>query len=320
MEGQKRISHKRMTLFGLGILFLSFLLKRDVCAEKLPVIATADEFYEEVVTQVENGVMQAKYMILFDPYEINAQEIRGHAFDRGGYSLVAKFSHWSYSWREKVDGTLVSFKTGYFFNRSQDAMVRKVVRDIAKDCSGMSDYDKIKYVYDYIILNCEYVRTKDGAYNNLIVGKSCCNGYAEAFLLLMEEMDIPCKYTVNSDHAWNTVFLDGQWYNIDTTWGDGGGDRIDYNFFLKPNEGWMGEGPTEATARAAYPAEHLERRVRYPNYTRAAWVKSGLPLILPPIILVGVLAFFGYLATQQTKKRVMRNEERIRNLYKLPDE
>lgn len=297
-----------------------FLQAPSVQAESLPQVKTPEEFYTKVVEQIENGVGQAKYELLFDPTLINSQEIRGYAFEKGGYALEAKFSHWSYSYELTSTGAILSFKTGYFYTKTQDEQVKAVAKAIAEDCKGMTDYEKIKYVYDYIILNCEYDIRKDGAYYNLITGKSCCNGYAEAFLAIMEEMGIPCKYTVNSAHAWNTVYLDGAWYNIDTTWGDTGGDTISYEYFLKSNQDWTGEGPTEATASQSYPATNLEKRANYPDYAIKAKMQVYGKLLFPLVVLVVVIWFFRLFAGSRTQSKIRRNEDKIRNLYKLPDE
>lgn len=315
----KKIQHKIKGIWVLMVLAI-LLQAPNVHAEKLPQVKSPEEFYEQVVEQIDEGVGQAKYELLFDPTLINPQEIRGYAFEKGGYALEAKFSHWSYSYEPTATGAILSFKTGYFYTKTQDEQVQAVARAIAEDCQGMTDYQKIKYVYDYLILNCEYDIRKDGAYYNLITGKSCCNGYAEAFLAIMEEMGIPCKYTVNSDHAWNTVYLNGAWYNIDTTWGDAGGDNISYEYFLKSNEDWTGEGPTEATATESYPATDLEERAEYPNYAIRAKVQVYGKLLLPLILLVIGILLIKMIVGGRTQSKIARNEDKIRNLYKLPEE
>ena len=315
-----KILQRKLNLVLLLMVLAIFLQAPSVHAENMPQVKTPEEFYTKVVEQIENGVGQAKYELLFDPSLINSQEIRGYAFEKGGYALEAKFSHWSYSCELTSTGAILSFKTGYFYTDTQDEQVRVVAKAIAKDCQGMTDYEKIKYVYDYIILNSEYDIRKDGAYYNLITGKSCCNGYAEAFLAIMEEMGIPCKYTVNSAHAWNTVYLNGAWYNIDTTWGDTGGDTISYEYFLKSNEDWTGEGPTEATASQSYVASDLEKRAEYPEYALKAKLQVYGKLVIPLGVVIIVLLFINVIAGGRTRSKIAKNEDKIRNLYKLPDE
>ena len=97
-----------------------------------------------------------------------------------------------------------------------------------------SDYDKIKYVHDWIVDNVEYETTISkknihNIYGALIENEVVCGGYAKAFKYLLDELNIPCiivqGVATNSDgvtenHAWNYVKLNGKWYGIDTTWDD----------------------------------------------------------------------------------------------------
>lgn len=48
-----------------------------------------------------------------------------------------------------------------------------------------------------------------------------CEGYAEAFKLMCDSLDIPCVILVSSTHEWNAVQMeDGKWYYVDTTYND----------------------------------------------------------------------------------------------------
>lgn len=96
---------------------------------------------------------------------------------------------------------------------------------------GYNDYDKIKYVYEYVIDQVAYV---DGApdnqniYSSLVRKESVCAGYAKEMQYLLEKMGIPCIYVVgdakNDDgeeaHAWNIVLCNDRYYHVDATWGD----------------------------------------------------------------------------------------------------
>lgn len=194
------------------------------------------------------------------------------------------------------------------------------VKEIAKEAEGLSQYEQIKYVYDYIILNCEYNSKYDGAYNALVRGWACCNGYASAFCEIMEELNIPCKYTTGEDHAWNTVYLDGYWYNIDTTWGDEGGDKISYEYFLKSNKDWTGEWPAMADAKSSYPVENLDKRYDYPDFAKRekTYLIAGVTGIIVVIVLLKSL--FGFWGHTSTRSRIEKNEELIRNMYRLPED
>lgn len=96
-----------------------------------------------------------------------------------------------------------------------------------------TDIEKELFVHDYILDKCEY--TKNGrnisnAYGALINGKALCEGYSDAFTLVMYSMGIETAQVHGESkdsstsqiesHAWNIVKLDGEWYNIDLTWND----------------------------------------------------------------------------------------------------
>lgn len=55
----------------------------------------------------------------------------------------------------------------------------------------------------------------DGA---VIEGK--CETYAEWMKLLCEQAEIPCIKLRSSDHAWNCVYVDGAWWDVDACWDD----------------------------------------------------------------------------------------------------
>lgn len=106
---------------------------------------------------------------------------------------------------------------------------------IAKMPQG-SDYEKVKYIYEYIIQNTEYnlsaLDNEDVAWANQSIRsvfldkKSICNGYSLAFQFLCQKAGIESIYIAGDisasvdKHAWNLVKIDGKYYPIDTTWGD----------------------------------------------------------------------------------------------------
>ncbi len=107
-------------------------------------------------------------------------------------------------------------------------------RDIASQAQAYpTDYEKILFVHDFIIDHAQY--DYDGlesdayglwqtAYGCLVQGRSVCEGYADAFQLVMQQLGIPCGCvsgdTAEGAHAWNWVELGGTYYWIDVTWDD----------------------------------------------------------------------------------------------------
>lgn len=111
-----------------------------------------------------------------------------------------------------------------------DSYVEPVIDQIIT--SDMSDYDKAKAVYDWICANIAYdyagLETGTGNGDPLEVmqtGLADCGGYSGLFDYFMMKLGISCEVVNGSApeggyHAWNKVNINGQWLNVDATWGD----------------------------------------------------------------------------------------------------
>ncbi len=44
-----------------------------------------------------------------------------------------------------------------------------------------------------------------------------CGSYSSAFRFLCDAADIPCVTVSSENHAWNEVYVDGQWLTVDVT-------------------------------------------------------------------------------------------------------
>lgn len=102
--------------------------------------------------------------------------------------------------------------------------------------SGISDlsdeYEKIKYIYTYLINNVDYdldAPDNQNIYSALVGKRSVCAGYAKSCQYLLQQLGIYCIYVTGqttdpnggvADHAWNIVQCNGQYYYVDATWGD----------------------------------------------------------------------------------------------------
>jgi len=114
---------------------------------------------------------------------------------------------------------------------------KQEIETVVLECLALApesdEYEKIKYVYDYIVNTVTYDLEAPNSQNiySVFVGKSSvCAGYSKAFQYLMERMDIFATYVVGKTnegreesrlgHAWNLVRCDGEYYYVDVTWGD----------------------------------------------------------------------------------------------------
>lgn len=98
--------------------------------------------------------------------------------------------------------------------------------------SDMTQWDRIKYIHDYIINNCDYdldAPHPNSAYGTLVDGRATCEGYSKAFAYMCNKTGIECILITGSaggadgeesNHMWNMVKCDDKWYHIDVTWDD----------------------------------------------------------------------------------------------------
>jgi hypothetical protein len=116
----------------------------------------------------------------------------------------------------------------------------------------MSDYAKVKTLHDYVAEKVTYyddyeTATNDihhTAYGALINGSAVCDGYMDAFHLLLNEAGIE-SYNITGDdldntdnywHAWNLVKIEEDYYHIDVTWNDSDNNKTTYDYFGKTDK------------------------------------------------------------------------------------
>lgn len=121
------------------------------------------------------------------------------------------------------------------------------VYDVVSEVSGMSQYDAVKHIHDYIVHSTDY---KDGAYAHaaagvFVDGNAVCEGYAKAFKVLCNRANIMSEVvfgksgtfelmdllTPDDNHMWNIVQIDGDWYEMDVTFDDPVGSNSLYDTY-----------------------------------------------------------------------------------------
>lgn len=133
-----------------------------------------------------------------------------------------------------VSGTLkrLSFAGNYTFSKNEadslwqemDATATAIIMNAP---TGGDDYQKVKFVYEYLVNNTDYDLSAPNNQNivSVFVGRrSVCKGYAKAAQLLLNRMGVYTTFirgqAQGEGHAWNLVKSDGEWYHLDVVWGD----------------------------------------------------------------------------------------------------
>lgn len=227
---------------------------------------TADMDAEATASEIAHAELEKEFSI-FGSWAGAVHDIfdREHpeVFWLSGRTSISYMGGWSYSIRNKVctvmyqaDMVVWLQYPGFDIRDNQyldpqnvaaDIEVRDaMVQQILADCPEGSDYDRVAYLND--------VLTSRNAYNSAVaIGKSSqaeasawecisalvgssgtagpvCEGYARAFQVLCNELQIPCVLVDGKaigyvgeepeDHMWNYVMIDGGWYAADVTWND----------------------------------------------------------------------------------------------------
>ena len=110
--------------------------------------------------------------------------------------------------------------------------VASATRDFLAQSAHLSEYEKAKAVYNYLVDNTVYdlKYTGKSVYEQFYYGRAVCDAYARSTQYLLNRLGVEVIYVVGDgysasqksweSHAWNIVKIDGQYYQFDSTWGD----------------------------------------------------------------------------------------------------
>lgn len=217
-----------------------------------------EDRFVTVLNQVMEGIQNLETNILVEPV-ISAAEAESFAnlmlpILAVDYCYVKTMGATTYS----TNGALKSVTVKYYVNTKEEAdqMVAelrskadKVVKNLK---SSWSDYQKIKYINDWLVLNCTCDQSSIGgpapgkwesnAYGSIVDGRPTCLGYAKGLFYLLNKAGYDVCFAEGigheAKHIWVKVKVGSNWYNIDPTWCDPMSptmldpNYIDYSYFL----------------------------------------------------------------------------------------
>ena len=147
------------------------------------------------------------------------------------------------------DCTVAALTLSYHLSEEQIASYRTqmeaaVAGALEWAAGAQTDYDKVLAIHDYLVRTCAYDEAPTGAshtaYGALVQGVAVCQGYADAYQMLLGKLGVSCLRvsSLEMGHGWNMVCLDDVWYHVDVTWDDPTPDRgyeaeVSYVHFLR---------------------------------------------------------------------------------------
>ena len=139
-----------------------------------------------------------------------------------------------FSWKYYPDSPNVIFVPEYLFDRAkirdhQKAM-RARIEKLARPAKEFGEWEKEKYVHDFICGNIRYDKLKK-PYSHEIIGPlgqgvGVCEGIAKAVKALCDELGLWCMIAlcgsnpekgIKYRHTWNIVRIGGKYYHLDAT-------------------------------------------------------------------------------------------------------
>lgn len=125
------------------------------------------------------------------------------------------------------------FYPSYSCTSEERAQRQSEIDENVSDCiagldSAAGEYDRIRYIYEYLVNTVDYDENapdNQNIYSALVGKSSVCAGYSRAAQYLLDIMGIECIYVVGTAqeqeaHAWNIVNCGGRYYQMDVTFGD----------------------------------------------------------------------------------------------------
>ena len=197
----------------------------------------------------------------------------------------------SYKYRYYKDSPNLIFIPEYLFDKRkicehQKAMTARVEK-LIRPAQKLSEWEKEKYVHDFICENIRYDKLKK-SYSHEIIGPlgqgvGVCEGIAKAVKVLLDALGVWCVIAICGNnpekgikyrHTWNIVKIGGTYYHLDATFDNTlGKDRetseIRYDYFnLDDSQIFRDHEPLIAPAPHCGDHEHFYYKEKKLSFTK----------------------------------------------------
>lgn len=209
------------------------------------------QVYDEILSVILKH--QEKITLSTTDTEVMRKAYTAVCSDYGGLFWVKGYVFTRYTQGEETVG--LEFAPNYTMSLEQRQKLQQQIDAVVERWLGGisladTEYNKVKYIYDLLSTNTEYVQGAENSQNIISVflnGETVCQGYACAVQYLMKQLGMKCVIVsgtaLGEAHAWNLFQMDGQYYYMDVTWGRGkyldqGAEKffIDYKYMAMTTE------------------------------------------------------------------------------------
>lgn len=229
-----------------GILASGGLLESP--AKKARTLSAYDNSHDQEIVSAMENVEESLDVKGFGITTTNVEEIISNLVNTNPQIFYIEKWGWS-SYSSEVVGLNFVYDDSVENIRAKQKQVDRAVEEALEsvDTSSMTEEEIALAFHDYLAANIAY--DKDNFQNNtlpeyaydiygaFVEKKAVCQGYALAYMYLLQKENIPCGIASSdaANHAWNVIEIDGKWYHADATWDDPTYDnlgRVMHNYFL----------------------------------------------------------------------------------------
>ncbi len=188
----------------------------------------AKQVYNEMLTTILEHQESVEVSTL--DQEVMEEAYRAVMADYGGLYWVSGYVYTQYT--RGGEPTSMEFSPKYTMELAErERIQRQIDASVEELLAGISitdsDYEKAKYVFEILVQNVDYDSSAENNQNIIsafLNRATVCQGYACATQYLLRLLGIESVIVTGNangeSHAWNLVRLDGEYYYMDTTWGN----------------------------------------------------------------------------------------------------
>lgn len=254
----------------VSVLMLAFSAILALSCEKraLPESDAAADNRQKLYTQIEAALCSGMTSLEL-PIDGNVCDVEGMLARIGRESVYARTMLLKYAWNLKQRNGQTMLYLNFSYTQAWGNNIRRLkqeAREIAARIvqnnidTNYSDAEKALLLHDVLCNACRYddAASPQSRWGYGAFVRKCvvCEGYAEAYAMLLDAAGIPCRLVSGyaladmQPHLWNLVEFDGAWHHVDVTWDDA--DEITvYTYFLRDDSDFS---RTHRWDSSAYPA------------------------------------------------------------------
>lgn len=198
--------------------------------------STPYEYYYNQLPDIQKNIYNQLYKTVETLSESTAISLKSVTQDEISIIFRAlRYDHpeiyWIQAYKYIIDeeSSQLYFYPTYLVNAEEKSLYDEQLsawteRALSTVNSDMTQYEKEKAIYDFIVGNTEYSLNSDlnQSLISVVKGKSVCLGYTKTMKYCCDKINIPCVVIEGTSkdgiaHSWNKVQINDDWYNVDAT-------------------------------------------------------------------------------------------------------